>query len=58
MKSDRDGLERLSNIPGLEPKESPADLTQILDKPAPELTPALQPEVEEYVLAPVMEFLL
>lgn len=54
LKDGRDGLERLSSVPGLERKDSPVDL---LDK-TPELTPALEPMVEERSLAPVIEFLL
>lgn len=44
VKSEQDGLERLSNVPGLESKDSPADLTLTPDKTAPELTPALDPQ--------------
>lgn len=42
----RDGFERLSSVPGLEGDEPSAD---VLGKTAPELTPALEPEVEEHV---------
>ena len=52
----RDALERLDNI--IPDKGSPADLNQTFDKTAPELTPALEPEVEEHVLAPVIDFML
>jgi hypothetical protein len=55
VRDTREGLDRLSSIPGLEREESP---TELLDKAAPELTPALEHEVEEHVLAPVIELLL
>jgi Relaxase/Mobilisation nuclease domain len=52
----RDALDRLDAV--MPSKSSPADLTQTLDKTAPELTPALEPEIEEHVLAPVIDFML
>lgn len=52
----RDALDRLDDI--MQNKNSPADLTQTLDKTVPELTPALEPEVEEHVLAPIIDFML
>jgi hypothetical protein len=55
VKDTRDGLERLSSVPGLD-RDEPSAAT--LDQAAPELTPALEPEVEEHVLAPVFELLL
>lgn len=58
VKGERDGLERLSNIPGLESKASPADLTLTPDKTAPELTPALDIQREEHVLEHVIDFML
>lgn len=55
VKDARDGLDRLSSVPGLEREDPSAD---VLGKTAPELTPTLEPEVEERVLAPVFELML
>jgi hypothetical protein len=51
----RDALDRLDSV--MPSKNSPADLTPSLDKATPELTPALEPEIEEHVLVPVIEFM-
>jgi MobA/VirD2-like, nuclease domain len=55
LRDARDGLDRLSSVPGLE-REDPT--ATALDKATPELMPALEIEAEEHVLAPVFELML